>query len=92
MIFEKYYFVFDVTEFKALISSSYCAENSAAILPLLLPDETSDQVNMAASQIANRIAQEKILTWINAHITLSKIILKFWHIHVKTLYTKKISL
>jgi len=44
-------------------------------MSLLLPDDTADNVTQIASGISERMAQEKITTWINKHLHSGKYVL-----------------
>ena len=50
----------------------YVEKKIAAILPLMLPDDTSTRVIMMTSQICARLAHDKVLLWMGAHITKCK--------------------
>ena len=61
-----------VSDFLLFILNSYCEGKIQALVPLLLPDEQSDCVKQTSTEIATRLSQEKVHSWINKHITIRK--------------------
>lgn len=51
----------------------YCGEKILNLVTMLLPDDQSDVVVKMASKISERMAEEKVLNWLNKHISAGRI-------------------